>query len=457
MAGEMKTNELMAILNSIAEGIEIVDIGGLIKYVNPAFVRITGVGASERVGKNIYEVVPDGLLVKVLKTRRPLLGVRSKPRGSEVECVVNAMPIIDSGEMVGAVLVFQDVSEVLKLTRELSNSTAMVENLYETIGDLTKAKHSFSDLVGSSPAIRAAVKLAKKAAEGDSTVLITGESGTGKEIFANAIHNASRRAGKPFIGLNCAAIPDHLLESELFGYEKGAFTGAAKRKIGMFELAHGGTLFLDEIGEMSWPLQAKLLRFLQEQEIRRVGGTETVRVNVRVIAATNRDLTRMMEEGRFREDLYYRLNVVRISTPPLRERKHDIRELTDYLAGKLSRKLGRMPTGLSQDALGLLTNYSWPGNVRELENVLERAMNLMNPDESLLGSEVFLTTEPFKDLTGDRGGIVPLDLMERQMISRALAEFGTNLEGKRRAAKALNISLATLYNKLKRQREGRHL
>ncbi len=442
---------LQAILESIQEGIEVVDRNGIVTYINPAFSRITGLPAEARLGKSIFETAPEMELSEVLRTGRPMRGGRTKAKGSEVEVIADASPIMNGGEMVGAVVVIQDVSEVMRLGRDLYKSSAMIENLYDRVGDLARATYTFADLIGSSRALSEAVLLARRAGPSDSVILLMGESGTGKELFAHAIHNASRRRGGPFIKVNCAAIPDQLLESEFFGYEKGAFTGAVKRKLGMFELANHGTIFLDEIGEMTLPLQAKLLRVLQEQEFHRLGGTTPVRINVRVIAATNVDLPEMVAAGRFRRDLYYRLNVVTIPMPPLRRRLEDIPVLFGTIVAKLNRKLGRDVTGLSEEARLTMERYDWPGNVRELENVLERAMHLLGPGERII------TPAVLQPLVGLRGGsasrveeVMPLEEMERQLVCRALERFGHGGEGKRRAAEALGISLATLYNKIKK-------
>ena len=449
----MQIRRLHAILESIQEGIEVVDRHGVITYVNSAFSRITGIPREARVGKSIFEVAPDMELAQVLRTGRPILGGRTRARGSEVEVVVDATTIMDGDEMVGALVVIQDVSEVLRLSRDLYQSSTMVENLYGRVNDLARATYNFPDLVGSSRAMAEAVLLARRAAPTDSVILLMGESGTGKELFAHSVHNASRRRGGPFIKVNCAAIPDQLLESEFFGYEKGAFTGAVKRKLGMFELANHGTIFLDEIGDMSLHLQAKLLRVLQEQEFHRLGGTAPVRSDVRVLAATNINLPEMVAAGRFRRDLYYRLNVVTIPVPPLRQRREDIPALVETILPKLNRKLGREVYGLTDEALAVLRGYDWPGNVRELENALERAMHLLGPGERLIPPAALQPGQGLRIGNAGGGGaeeLMPLEEMERLMLVRALDRYGYSGDGKKRAAEALGVSLATLYNKIKK-------
>jgi len=293
------------------------------------------------------------------------------------------------------------------------------------------------------------INLARKASREDSTILITGESGTGKEIFANAIHAESPRSGKPFIKVNCAAIPENLLESELFGYEPGAFTGASKLKLGKFELANGGTIFLDEIGDMSPILQAKLLRVIQEREIERIGGTRPIKIDVRIISATNRDLLELISSGAFREDLYFRLNVININIPPLRERREDIPALTKVYIDYFNRKLHKNIKGVTKKAEYMLLSYDWPGNVRELMNILERTI-LMSQGEWITDDLLRPYFDQIKIKVNSRDAILPLEEMEKDLIRRALKEYGTSVEGKRKAAKALKISLATLYNKIKK-------
>lgn len=309
---------------------------------------------------------------------------------------------------------------------------------------------SFGSIVGRSPSLRRVVEVARRVAEGDSTVLVHGESGTGKELFARAIHQASPRAGRSFVAVNCGAIPEGLVESELFGYDRGAFTGADPRgKPGKFELADGGTLFLDEVGDLPLSLQVKLLRALQERQIERLGGRTPVRVDVRVIAASNRPLERLVEEGRFRLDLFYRLNVIPLHLPPLRDRHEDIPPLAQHFLCRLASSLTRCPEGFTPAAMRLLVSYSWPGNVRELQNAVEFAANMCQ--DSLIGPE---DLPPYV-----RGDFPPvpdhfrtLDLrtLEKRAILEALERYGTSLQGKRLAARALGISVATLYRKVER-------
>jgi transcriptional regulator with PAS, ATPase and Fis domain len=442
-------SQLSAILDSVQEAIEVADIDGNIKFVNPAFSRVTGITEEERINQNIFEASPDGALATVLKTGKLVFGHRTKVGGSNAEVVSNAAPIIVDGAMEGGVVVFQHFTDIMNLMDELQKSTSIIENLTDKLGQVTTSKYTFDNILGSSMELNSCVDLAERSARSNSTVLLLGESGTGKELFAHAIHSSSMRRENPFIKVNCAAIPETLLESEFFGYEKGAFTGAVKSKIGKFELAHGGTIFLDEIGDMNLILQGKVLRVLQEMEFERVGGTQTTKVDVRVIAATNRNLRELIRLGKFREDLFYRLNVVEITVPPLRVRKEDLPVLLDNLIVKLNRKLGKKVKWVDREAQEELSNYEWPGNIRELENIIERVMVTMD-EEVITKKNLGMPANQFKIMHEQDVDLVPIDQMEEMMIRKAVAKYGNTVDGKRRASHALNISLATLYNKLKR-------
>ncbi|MBC7105896.1 MAG: sigma-54-dependent Fis family transcriptional regulator [Firmicutes bacterium] len=304
-------------------------------------------------------------------------------------------------------------------------------------------------IIGRSPKMQQVYKFIGKVADRNVTVLIQGESGTGKELVARAIHRNSRRWNQPFVKINCATIPEALLESELFGHERGAFTGAVGRKLGKFELAHRGTVFLDEIGELSPATQAKLLRFLQEKEFERVGGTETIRVVVRVLAATNRNLQRMVEEGTFREDLFFRLNVVAISLPPLRERKEDVPLLVEYFLKKYTREFNKEVKAFSPEAMDLLRRYDWPGNVRELENLVERAVVMADGPVVLPGDLPYNLQRTRRE----EGAVAPRMTLkeivadvEREVILRALRENDWNRTA---TAAALGLNRRSLYAKMK--------
>lgn len=340
----------------------------------------------------------------------------------------------------------------LVVQRSLEHCRLVRENV--RFRDDARSREPWSQLVGSSPAMLEVYKLVARVSEGRSTVLIEGESGTGKELIARAVHSNSPRREKPFIPVNCGALPHHLLESEMFGYDKGAFTGAVGAKAGLFEAAHGGTLFLDEIGDLGPALQVKLLRVMQEQEVRRVGSTSSVKVDVRIIAATNRDLATLVKEGKFRDDLYYRLNVVRIALPSLAERREDIPMLAQHFLQKYAKQSLRVK-GFHSDTMAVLKRYHWPGNVRELENAVERAVSLSHgplllPED--LPETIRAEPQPAEAPKGDRAeagqeALLTLDEVEKRHLTLVLKEMRGN---KVKAAKILGIDRRTLYRMAER-------
>jgi len=442
---------LEAIIHSSEEAISVVDEHGNGIFINPAYTRITGLSEEEVIGKPATADIAEGESVhmQVLKTRRPIRGVRMKVGPKNRDVVVNAAPIIVDGVLKGSVGVIHDVSEIQRLTAELNRARQIIRTL--------EAKYSFADIIGTSEEITVAIEQAKLAAKTPATILLRGESGTGKELFAHAIHNASDRKYNKFIRVNCAAISETLLESELFGYEEGAFSGAKRGgKRGLFEEANNGSIFLDEIGELSANTQAKLLRVLQEGEIVRVGGTKPIPINVRVIAATNVNLEKAIAEGTFREDLYYRLNRMPIYIPPLRARKEDIPALCRHLIQKLNQDYGRNVEGVTPAALDYLLSYDWPGNVRELENVLGRAMIFMKFNEVMIDVHHIPPLDISKESPSfhkheKEMEIHPLHKMieqyEAKIIEQALRKYNNN---KTAAARALGISIRNLYYKLEK-------
>jgi two-component system NtrC family response regulator len=339
---------------------------------------------------------------------------------------------------------FQPEEVKRKVDQALEHRRASEESLRETL------IHSYEEIIGESPQIVEALKTIEKVADTDSTVLIQGESGTGKELVARALHRNSSRGSREMVVVNCAAIPEALLESELFGHERGAFTGATHQLIGKFERAHGSTLFLDEIGDMSLGLQAKLLRTLQEKEIERLGGTKTIRVDVRFIAATNQDLRQAIEAGKFRRDLYYRLNMIPIYLPPLRERREDILPLAEYFLQKQSRAHNQPARLISQKARDILMNYDWPGNVRELEYTILRAV-LFSEGEVILPKHLPVELQSPSPRSGRHMAIgMTMKEMEKELILKTLEKTGGN---RTRTAQILGISLRSLQYKLKSYQE----
>lgn len=338
------------------------------------------------------------------------------------------------------------LSEILSITERALEKKRLTDKV-STLQKENKGKYKFEGIIGNSPAMMRVLNILVELTNSESTVLITGESGTGKELVARAIHNNSRRSGKPFVVVNCGALPESLQESELFGHVVGSFTGAVKDKKGIFLEAHGGTLFLDEIGETSLATQVKLLRFLQNGEIRKVGDNKPVYLDVRIIIATNKDLEEATKNGSFRKDLFYRLNVIRIHLPPLRERKEDIPVLINHFVDLYANKLKKPPPEISGDAMDSLLNYPWPGNVRELENIIERTVTLLKGNRITTDDLALPNTLFSDDITTETGGIrAALALQERKAIIDSLRRY----EGNRKQVSInLGISTTTLWRKMK--------
>lgn len=365
------------------------------------------------------------------------------------DVIVNVAPVIVDGILKGSVGVIHDVSEIQSLTNELNKARQLIRTL--------EAKYTFEDIIGESEQMLVALEQAKLGAKTPATILLRGESGTGKELFAHAIHNESDRKYNRFVRVNCAALSETLLESELFGYEEGAFSGARRGgKKGLFEEANHGSIFLDEIGEMTPSTQAKLLRVMQEKEIVRVGGTKAIPVDVRVITATNVNIEKAMAEGKFREDLYYRMNRYPISIPPLRQRLEDIDSLSKRLIQKINLDYGRNVSGLTEGALDRLRSYSWPGNVRELENVLGRAMIFLNPQEEWIDEDhiSFMESEEQEEKEQQELAVSQfegetlsdaVEAFEAQLIKQTLEKHQFN---RTKTAKTLGISIRNLYYKM---------
>ena len=431
---------LLQSLRSTIEGIEIADADGNIIFINESMLNMIHVNQADRLWKNVEDVSPDGGMSHVLKTKKPVKNLRNHPQGTTTEFISNAAPIYINGTLSGAVTIANDITEVQQLTKALQKRQEICTMLEKKVVYLASTKYTFSDVIGHSKQMQEIIEVARKAAPGNLSVLIQGESGTGKEIFAHSIHNASNRQSKPFVPVNCAAIPAQLMESEFFGHEKGAFTSAVARKPGLFDIANGGTLFLDEIGDMELSLQSKLLRVLQDHAYRRVGGTKPIHTDVRIIAATNQNLHELAANGRFREDLYYRLSVINLILPPLRERLEDIQDISLYFFKQTAERKGIHPFELSDKALSKLKEYTWPGNIRELENILERAMFLCRGNK-IKAQDIYLPEHS--------AGKTVRENSEKDKIIKYLQLYGWSVNGKKEAAKQMNISLATLYNKIK--------
>jgi len=443
----LKTKYQSAIVEYIPDGFLTIDNKGILTYINQTGADILGIDREKSIGKPVSELVDfEPVILDVIRTGKGYVDkefiMTNNKNGMKYHFIKTATPIRDDeGNIIGAIDNFKKITRVHKMMRKL-------------VGNY--AKFTFDDIVGSSEKMKECIRLAKIAARSSSNVLIYGESGTGKELLVQSIHNESNRKNESLVSINCAAIPSELIESELFGYEGGAFTGALKNgQIGKFELANGGTIFLDEIGDMPLHMQAKLLRVLQENQLVRVGGKDVIDIDVRIISATNKDLLKECKKGNFREDLYYRLNVLYIVVPPLRERKEDIEELVYHFINKINIKIGRNIKGVSPEVIDCFMKYDWPGNVRELENTVERAMNICSGEIIQLSDianfyEMNIANknnkiEEIKDSSNIR--IISLEEVEKEAIKNALIVTKGNIS---QAASALKITRNTLYNKMKK-------
>jgi PAS domain S-box-containing protein len=442
------------IFDNINAGVLAIDARGYITHFNEPYGRFLNLDPKAQIGRHCTEVVENTRMHIVARTGKAEINHSHRINGQDM--VVQRIPIKKDGKVIAVYgqVMFRDVAEVRDLAEQLSLLESKVQLFEKELFDLRATRYTFDCIIGDSDAITGLKQEAAKAAATHSSVLITGESGTGKELFAQAIHNAGPRKLHPFVKINCAAIPRDLLESELFGYDKGAFTGAGtKGKPGRFELAGKGTIFLDEIGDLPLEMQPKLLRVLEDKAFERIGGTRVIRSDFRVISATNRDLAKMMATNRFRRDLFYRLNVIPIHIPPLRERPEDILPLAKHMLKKIVKEAGRPAVKIEKTASRALVRYSWPGNARELSNVLERAMYAS-------GSGTICTADlPFISASGRNVSGRPSepslktarDAAQIAAIHKALAQTGYN---KARAAKLLGIHRTLLYKKMKKYNIG---
>ena len=438
---------LKYIIGHIKEGICAVNDEGVVILWNSFMEERYGIKSDDIVGRPISDFLEDTICERVLRRRIGISDVYSTYKKQDMYGLVHANPIFFGGEFVGVVCTELDVTEARNLSFELEKTNEKLKYLQDEVKNLSNGV--FEGILGKSDKIEKAKAIAKQVAKTSSSIFIWGESGTGKEVFSRAIHEQSGRKGA-FVPVNCSAIPAELFESEFFGYESGAFTGANKKgKSGIFELAKDGTVFLDEIADLPLNMQAKLLRVLQEKEVRRVGGEKTIKINPRIISATNKDLEKMVKEEKFREDLYYRLNVVEIKIPPLRERKEDIAILLHHFLDEMCRENGKPRLTLSKEAYKILENYRWKGNIRELKNTVENMVVLS--DSSIIEKDDIpnYIVESAKNSNDDED--YPLDLtsaiekLEIKNITKALEMSNGN---KAKAAKILNIPRTTLYYKL---------
>ncbi len=439
-----------SVFGSLPISVDILDKNANIIYMNEAFLDFLKLKEEDVIGRLVTDVNPTSKFPETLQSKRASIAEEhvfpnNKP------AIVHRIPIFDDeGEVIGGfgMLLFEDIKKAKDIAEkyaEVNKELALYKN---ELAKINTTKYTLEDIYGISDEINISKSKVKKIAKVNSNVVILGESGVGKELFAHSIHNESSRSQGPFVTLNCSAIPENLFESELFGYEEGAFTGAKRGgNIGKFELAHGGTIFLDEIGDMSHPMQVKLLRVLQEKEVLRIGGKSPIRLDVRVICATNKDLVKMVEEGTFREDLYYRLNVLTLEVPPLRKRREDMAILIEKFLGEFYKETG-LYRKVPKNVIDKLSKYDWPGNIRELRNVVERmavsseGVNITTGDIPRYILEKSLVSNYKTNQVGLKNIV---ESVEKDVIIQMLKEAEGN---KSRAAKKLNIPRATLYRKM---------
>ncbi len=459
---KLAARSMFDLFSSMAQGMMLVDRGGRVVWINDAYKQFLPALGFERaedfVGRPVEEVVPNTLMRHVIETGKPIfVDLLTNKAGT---FVVSRIPLRDaSGEVIGALgmVLFDHPETTLQpLIAKFARLQRDLDDARRELAAQRRPKYTFASFIGASPAALEVKRQARRAARTDATVLLLGETGSGKELLAHAIHGGSARAERPFVGVNLAAVPETLLEAEFFGVAPGAYTGADRKgREGKFKLADGGTLFLDEVGDMPLALQAKLLRALQEQEIEALGSNRVLKVDARVIAATSRDLKALVAEGRFREDLYYRLNVLPIRLPALRERLTDLEPLAESLLESIALRTGMPQRELTPSAIAALALHRWPGNVRELRNVLEQAAMLTDNArlEAADFAAILPTTQGAEPTAAATHALRPLPQLiaelERSSIASALAATGGN---KVSAAKMLGISRATLYEKLGSQR-----
>jgi transcriptional regulator with PAS, ATPase and Fis domain len=455
----LAARSMFDLFSSVSEGMMLVDRAGRVVWINESYKRFLPALGFERpedfVGRPVEEVVPNTLMRHVIETGKPILiDLLTNKAGT---FVVSRIPLRDeAGEVIGAIgmVLFDHPETTLQpLIAKFARMQQDLDDARRELASRRRSKYTFASFVGTSPAALEVKRQARRAAQTDSTVLLLGETGTGKELLAQAIHAASSRAERPFVGVNLAAVPETLLEAEFFGVAPGAYTGADRKgRDGKFRLADRGTLFLDEVGDMPLSLQAKLLRALQEQEIEPLGSDKVLKVDVRVIAATSRDLKAMVAEGRFREDLYYRLNVLPVRVPALRDRLSDLAALAESLLESIAARAGLPQRELDPSGLAALAAHHWPGNVRELRNALEQAAMLTDSPRLMATDFAQVLPAPAAQAERRKAGLQPLRPLpqliaelERSSIRSALAATGGN---KVSAARLLGISRATLYEKL---------
>lgn len=435
-----KENSLIfrGVVDHVFEGIIAVDKDNNIRTFNPAAAHLLHRKAQDVIGQPVSRALPEGRLSAILSSNQPLTNEIVRMGGDNF--VLNSAPMVQDGQRLGTLVTFQ-------AAQSITNAENRLRDRLRVSGHV--ARYHFNDILGDSYAIRMAIRQAQRFARVDSNILLMGETGTGKELFAQSIHNESERATGPFVAVNCASIPENLMESELFGYEGGAFTGASKTgKAGLFEAAHEGTIFLDEVSEIPVQLQSRLLRVIQEREVRRIGANRVIPINVRIICATNRDLQEMVRKGNFREDLYYRLKVLSVHLPPLRSRESDMVQIMQHYISYYAQKFGKGHILLSPEAVTRVAEYAWPGNIREIRNISEQLTVLCEGDQ-ITGEDVVavlhLPSVSQKAFALQNGSDPSLSGLQKRQIIEVLARTSSRKE----AAEILGISKTTLWRKCK--------
>lgn len=450
LSSKQQLEVLKHVFNHIDNGALVVDPDGYITHFNEPYGRFLGLNPADQIGKHVTDVVENSRMHIVARTGKAEINVSHSIRGEKM--LVQRIPIKENGRVIAVFghVIFKNIKDVTKLAQKLSELQNQVNRYRKELDSLRPARYTFDDIVGESSAIKTLIKEAKKSAATNLPIMISGESGTGKELFAQSIHNSSTRNSHPFIRLNCAAIPKDLLESELFGYERGAFTGAqTSGKPGKFELADKGSIFLDEIGDLPLEMQPKLLRVLEEKEFERIGGNRVIKTDFRLISASNQNLAKMVEKGEFRADLFYRINVVPLHLPPLRQRVSDILPLAKHLLSQAAEEGMHSASGFSSEAEAVLRQHNWPGNIRELNNVIERTL-ATNEDDLITPADLpFYLHQNKSTLQGATTSLLKevVAKAEKSAILDALKMTGNN---KAQAAALLGIHRTLLYKKMQK-------
>jgi transcriptional regulator with PAS, ATPase and Fis domain len=443
-----KYNSLFdTIFECVYDGVVIVGRSGDIQYMSKNYCGFLNIDRNDCLGEHVTNVIENTRMHLVVRTGKEEIADLQFLRGNYV--IANRIPIVENQEIIGALgtIIFRDISEWKKMNSHIKGLLSELNFYRDEWKETNGLKYSLNDLIGESGQMKALKERVERISSGDISVLIRGESGTGKELLAHSIHQLSERSNKPFVKVNCGAIPEHLIESELFGYEEGAFTGAKKGgKLGKFQFANGGTIFLDEVGDMPLHMQVKLLRVLQEKEFEPIGSLHSKKVDVRIIAATNRPLETMIRNKLFREDLFYRINAVQLMIPPLRERREDIPLLANFFIKKMAAQIGKRMNSFHQDALSVMEQYNWPGNIRELENVIEASI--------YLSKEEMIGVDSLPDYLKNQNCLVEelslkkvVEETEKKVIEKVLKQVEFD---KKQAAKILKIGKTNLYDKIKK-------